>query len=144
MTDAFALTLAHMILLRMINYLTITQTLSPHLITFSTERIWMKNANALINRVNRRLLAYLIYVLRSMTFLPIAKAYVGCRSASSPNTTWASSSYISRMVWPRIAKFYIDIHIDLVYSPTGYDVTCYFWSAVITKTVENAASDGFR
>ena len=38
---------------------------------------------------------------------------------------------ISRIVWPRITKFYTDIHTDLLYSHTGHDVTSYFWSAFI-------------
>ena len=45
---------------------------------------------------------------------------------------------------PRIIKFYTDLHADLVYSRTGYDVTSYFRSAFIEveKTTENAAVDG--
>ena len=37
------------------------------------------------------------------------------------------------------------IHVDIVYSNTGYDVTSYFGSAVIEvrETAENAASYGF-
>ena len=33
-----------------------------------------------------------------------------------------SSSNISKPVWPRITKFYEDIHADIIYSQTGYDV----------------------
>ena len=37
------------------------------------------------------------------------------------------------------------IHADLPYIITGYDITNYFRSeATAKKTVENAASDGFR
>ena len=55
-------------------------------------------------------------------------------------------SYISRPVWPRISKFYMDIHTDLVFSHAKYDVTSYFQSVFIEvrKTAENAPSDGFR
>ena len=43
---------------------------------------------------------------------------------------------ISRMVGPRITKFYED---------TGYDIAIYFWSELIAKkTVENVAFDSFR
>ena len=39
----------------------------------------------------------------------------------------------------------MNLYIRRVYSHTGYDVTMYFWLAVIEvqKTVENAAFDGF-
>ena len=40
-----------------------------------------------------------------------------------------SSSNISKTVRPRIAKFYVNIHTDIVYSHTGYDVIIYFRSA---------------
>ena len=38
-----------------------------------------------------------------------------------------------------------DIHADVIYCHTVYDVTGYFWSAFmeVWKTAENAASDGF-
>ena len=51
----------------------------------------------------------------------------------------------SRTVWPRITKFYTDIHTGSLYGHTGYDVTSYFRSEVIPKkkTVKNAASDSF-
>ena len=42
-----------------------------------------------------------------------------------------SSSNISKTVRPRITKFYGDIHTDIVYSHTGYDVIIYFQSEVI-------------
>ena len=55
-----------------------------------------------------------------------------------------SGSYILRMVCARIATFYMDIHTDLVYSNTRYDVTCYYWSLVIAKKhLANATSDDF-
>ena len=40
----------------------------------------------------------------------------------------------------------MDIDADIEHSDTGYDVTCYFWLAVIEvlKTAENAAADGLR
>ena len=39
----------------------------------------------------------------------------------------------------------MNLHTRRVYNHIGYDVTDYFWMAVIEvpKTVENAASDGF-
>ena len=46
---------------------------------------------------------------------------------------------MSKTVWPRITNFYRDIHTDIVYSHTGYDIIIYFQS----KTVENTTSDGF-
>ena len=52
-------------------------------------------------------------------------------------------SYSSRMVCPRINKFYSDIHTDLLYISTVYDVTIYFRSEVIAiQIVENADSYG--
>ena len=33
----------------------------------------------------------------------------------------------------RITKFYVDIHVDIVYSDTGYDIIFYFRSEVIAK-----------
>ena len=54
-------------------------------------------------------------------------------------------SYISRMVSPRIAKFYMNLHTGQVYNHIGYDVTTYRRSEVIDvrKTAENAGSNGF-
>ena len=34
-----------------------------------------------------------------------------------------SGSYVSRTTWPRITKFYPDMHTDLVYTGTKYDFT---------------------
>ena len=45
--------------------------------------------------------------------------------------THLRQSYISRTVWPRITKFYTNLHTGRVYNHTGYDVTSYFWSEVI-------------
>ena len=42
-------------------------------------------------------------------------------------------SNTSRMVWPRVTKLYTDIHTDLLYSPTGYDITNCFQLEVIQK-----------
>ena len=42
-------------------------------------------------------------------------------------------SYIWRIVWPRMAKFYMDIHADQLCIHTGYDVTSYFRSEIILK-----------
>ena len=55
-------------------------------------------------------------------------------------------SYISKMVWPEITKFYKSLHTRRTYEHTGYDVTSYFQSAFIAvrKTTENAVSDGVR
>ena len=39
--------------------------------------------------------------------------------------------YISITIWPRITKFYTDIHTDRVYNSTGYDIINYFLSDVI-------------
>ena len=49
-----------------------------------------------------------------------------------------SGSNISRTVWRRITKFFTDIHTDLVYGKTGYNVTSYFRSVFIKvrKTAE--------
>ena len=58
----------------------------------------------------------------------------------------SSGSNISRTVWRRTTKFHTDIHADLVYNHSGYDVTSKFRSAlfeVLTKTAKNAASDVF-
>ena len=41
-----------------------------------------------------------------------------------------NSSNISRIVWPRITKFYRDIHTNLLCSHTGYDITSCFGLAV--------------
>ena len=43
-------------------------------------------------------------------------------------------SYISRIVWPIINKFYADIKTDRLYIHTGYGVTIYFRSDVIAKS----------
>ena len=48
-----------------------------------------------------------------------------------------------RTFWPRITKFCVDIHTDVLNSHTGYDVTNYFGRQLSWKTVQNAASDGF-
>ena len=45
-----------------------------------------------------------------------------------------SSFYISRTVWSRFTKFYACVHTGMVYSHTGYDITCYLHSKVIAKT----------
>ena len=34
-------------------------------------------------------------------------------------------------VQPRITKFYLDIHADLIFCCTRYDITSYFWSSFI-------------
>ena len=44
-----------------------------------------------------------------------------------------SSVNISKTLLRRITKFHSDIHTDIVYSRTGYDVIIYFWSEVIVK-----------
>ena len=44
-----------------------------------------------------------------------------------------SPSNILRTVWPRITIFYVDIHTDIVYSRTGYDVIISFRSEVTVK-----------
>ena len=55
-----------------------------------------------------------------------------------------SVSNTPRTVWPRITKFYTDIHTDILCCCTEYDVTNYLWSKVVAKqNVKNAASDGF-
>ena len=63
-------------------------------------------------------------------------ASVRCRSSSSSIT-----KYTSRKVEPKIIKFYADIHTKIVYSHTGYDVTCYSRTAVITKRLGRGGSD---
>ena len=54
-------------------------------------------------------------------------------------------SYISRMVLPRITKFYTNFHTRRFYKRAGYVTTMYFRSEVIDvrKRDENDASDGF-
>ena len=47
-----------------------------------------------------------------------------------------SSSDISKTVWPRITKFYGDIHTDIVYIQTGYDVIICFRSAANRTNVK--------
>ena len=47
------------------------------------------------------------------------------RSSSSIVHHKVSGSNISRTFWPRVTKCYTDIHTDLLYSRTGYDVTNY-------------------
>ena len=42
----------------------------------------------------------------------------------------SKQSYISRTVWPRIIKFYANLHIRRFYNRAGYDVTTYFRSEV--------------
>ena len=59
-----------------------------------------------------------------MAFLPVAMTSVGCP---------VTSSFNSRTVWHRITTINTDIHTELVYSITGYDVISYFRSAAITK-----------
>ena len=44
-----------------------------------------------------------------------------------------SPSNISRTVWPRFIQFYADIHSDLLYSNTGYNITDYCQLEVIAK-----------
>ena len=44
-----------------------------------------------------------------------------------------SSSNNSKTALPKITKFYTDIHTDIIYSPTEYDVITYFWSEAIGK-----------
>ena len=44
-----------------------------------------------------------------------------------------SGLIVSRMVRPRITKYYTYIHTDMVYSNNGYDVTDYLHSEVIAK-----------
>ena len=44
-----------------------------------------------------------------------------------------SGSFILRTVWPRITKFYVDIHSDSFYSHNGYNIISYFPSKVIKK-----------
>ena len=41
-----------------------------------------------------------------------------------------SFSNISKTVCPRIIKFYVNIHTDIVYIRTGYDIIIYFQSEV--------------
>ena len=52
----------------------------------------------------------------------------------------------SAMVYRKIAKFYMDIDANLVYSQTGYDVTSQFRLAFIDvwKTAVNVASTALR
>ena len=42
-------------------------------------------------------------------------------------------SNILRTVRPRIIKYYMDIHTDIVYSNTRHDVIIYFQSEVVAK-----------
>ena len=44
-----------------------------------------------------------------------------------------SSSNISRTVWPKITKFYMDNHTEIVYNRTIYDIIIYFRSEVKRK-----------
>ena len=44
-----------------------------------------------------------------------------------------SNLYISRMIWPRVTKYDMDIHTDQLYSQTGCDIIGYFLSEVIGK-----------
>ena len=46
-----------------------------------------------------------------------------------------SFSNISKTVCPRTIIFYRDIHTDIVYNQTGYDVIIYFRSEVIAKKI---------
>ena len=48
-----------------------------------------------------------------------------------------SSSNISETVSPRIAKFYDEIHTEIVYSHTGYDVIIYFRSPRNAESFRN-------
>ena len=61
------------------------------------------------------------------------------------NVRPAKESNISTTVYTTLIKCCTDIHADLVYSRTGYDVTRYFRSAFVEvrKTAENVASGGF-
>ena len=43
----------------------------------------------------------------------------------------SNESNNSAPVEPRIKRFRTDVQVDVVYGHTGYDVTCYFRSAVI-------------
>ena len=49
----------------------------------------------------------------------------------------------SAAAWPRITKFYMDIHANPLYSHTGYDVTSYFRSAFLLQFESMTESDGF-
>ena len=55
-------------------------------------------------------------------------------------------SYISKTVWPRITKFYVNIRSRQIYNQTWYDVTMYFRSEVIDvrKRAVNDVFDGFN
>ena len=44
-----------------------------------------------------------------------------------------NSSNMSKTIWPRITKFYRDIHTNIVYSHTGYEAIIYFRSKIIAK-----------
>ena len=50
-----------------------------------------------------------------------------------------SGLHVSKPVWPRITRFYRDIHTDLVHSYTGYDITSYFWRLWV-NFLENGSS----
>ena len=68
-----------------------------------------------------------------MTVLPYVMICVRRRSSALVVYHKVSGSKISRMVWPRITKFYAYIHTGLLYCHTGYDIINYFWSEVIMK-----------
>ena len=53
-------------------------------------------------------------------------------------------SYISRTLWPKIAKFCVDIHTNLLYVHARYDVTSYFRSEVIAYKLFGYDSGGGR
>ena len=55
-----------------------------------------------------------------------------CHRSSS--ITKVSQSCISRIFWPRITKFYTNVHTGRVYIHTGYGVTGYFRSTVIERS----------
>ena len=67
------------------------------------------------------------------------------RYCTKVSRTGAAANKSNKLVTvsPRITQFYTGIHANLVYSPTGYDVTSYFQSAFIEvwkKMVENATT----
>ena len=52
-----------------------------------------------------------------------------------------NDSNISRTVRPRIIQFFTDIHVDRVYSHTGYDVISYFRSVGISSKFKSTAEN---
>ena len=66
----------------------------------------------------------------SYAFLPCVIGFAHVRSFVRHEI---SPSNISKIVWRRITQFFVDIHADIVYNLTGFDVITHFRLETIVK-----------